>query len=52
MFTKKQECYGCPTAIHCICKIQRYCPVHTPSRWGQMRFTCYVGMLAAVAGIT
>jgi len=50
----RQECFGCKKEIHCKCMRggAKYCPIHTPSRYGELCSACYMGVLATAGGLT
>lgn len=52
-FPHRPACFGCGDQIFCGCKKgNRFCPIHTPERYGELCRVCYCGLLAAVAGLT
>lgn len=49
----RTRCFGCPAEIWCVCKglLTRFCPMHTPARYGELCRSCYLGVLACVSGL-
>ena len=49
----RTHCFGCPAEIWCACRGRqtRFCPIHTPTRYGELFRPCYLGVLAAASGL-
>lgn len=54
MLIKRNHCFACRTDIRCNCRLimSSFCPIHTPSRYGELCFPCYLGFLGEEAGLT
>lgn len=51
MFSRP-KCFGCTDHIVCLCGLKKFCPIHTPFRYGELCFGCYLGFLGFAAGLT
>ncbi len=51
---KRDHCFACRTDIRCNCRLimSSFCPIHTPIRYGELCFPCYLGFLGEEAGLT
>lgn len=49
----RNRCFGCPAEIWCTCtgRGMKFCPIHTPSRYGELCRSCYMGVLSAASGL-
>ncbi len=49
----RTRCFGCDESIWCTCQgpKARFCPIHTPTRYGELCRPCYLGVLAEAAGL-